>query len=661
MTDSPAMPTHTRAATRGRAGHVRVTGDGLLAAAVTKAVRAPDGDALPDLASSVSDAWREDWGEHRAWGRNRGVPWLPVRTELGIAVLGPLERTGVPGCLRCVETRRELAHEDPDGALAVRTAHRGPLSSTPSSLLTTLAAGTVAELVAAEAARLALGDEPRTAGALLRLDLRTLQTSRHRFLADPLCPDCAPPDDGEPIALRSRPKPAPDCYRLRPSIDPAELRARYVDSETGVLRELWYENAAGMALVHAPVRFPGTRQRLRTEFGFGRSRDFRTSETVAICEALERYGGIRQGARSRVLRARYRDIADRAIDVDAVGTHPPESYELADFRCRAFDPDREYGWVTGYSFARGGPVLVPERMAYYGSVERAGQEDPPFVLDSSNGAALGSCLEEAILHGLLEIVERDAFLLSWHARMPVPAIAPDSAADRTIPLLVAQIKHELGYRVTVHDTTLDHGIPSVWAMATRLDGDVSRPQVSCAGSAHPQPERAIVSALAELGPILADLVDRFPTRSEHVADLVRDSDHVQQLEDHVLLYSDSRVFDRFDFLADCRTGVPISEAFGAGTPRIAGADLTDDLLALVSRLRDSGLDVVAVDQTTPEHRAAGLSCAKVFVPGALPMSFGHRYRRLHGLPRLREIPARLGYADRPLRDCEITTHPHPFP
>ncbi|MDT0303587.1 TOMM precursor leader peptide-binding protein [Streptomonospora wellingtoniae] len=660
MADSlPAASDRAADTARGPAGRVRVTGDGLLAA-VIGAVCAPAGGERPDLACFVSDAWREEWGERQDWGRHRGVPRLPVRTELGVAVIGPLERPGVPGCLRCADTRRELAREDPDGERTVRAAHREALSCTPSSLLTSLAAGTVADLVAAEAARLAAEEEPRTAGALLRLDLRTLQVGRHRFLPDPLCPDCSPPGDEEPVALCPRPKPAPDRYRLRPDLDPDELRARYVDSETGLLRGLWYDTAAGLQVVHAPLRLRGNHT-IRTEFGFGRSRDYRTSETVAICEALERFGGMRQGAPSRVVRARYRDVADRAIDVETLGMHPPESYGLPDFPLRPFDPDLEYGWVSGYSFGRAGPVLVPERVAYYGIPGREGQEDPLFVLDSSNGAALGSCLEEAILHGLLEIVERDAFLLSWHARMPVPAIDPESAADRTVPLLVAQLKHELGYRVSIYDTTLDHGIPSVWAMATRLDGDVSRPQACCAAGAHPQPERAMVNALAELGPILASLVGRFPGRTEHVESLVRDSDNVRMLGDHVLLYGDSRVYERFGFLAESHTDVPISEAFGADRPRIAGADLTDDLLALVARLRDSGLDVIAVDQTAPEHRAAGLSCAKVLVPGTLPMTFGHRFRRLHGLPRLREMPARLGYAHRPLLDSEISSHPHPFP
>ncbi|MDA2812300.1 TOMM precursor leader peptide-binding protein [Nocardiopsis sp. RSe5-2] len=647
---------------------VRVEGTGLLAAAVTGAVREPVAAEPPELAVSVSDCWRDD-EELRRWARDHAVPWLPVRTELGTVVVGPLERPGAGGCLRCAQERRHRASPDPEGTLAAFTAHRDTLAATPSTLLTPLAADTVAALVAAEAARAADGGLLRTAEAFLRVDLRTLEVSRHPFLPDPRCPDCAehsaapPGGPGEPVASRPRPKPDPHTYRLRPDLDPADLRARFVEPEAGLIRELQYGTTAGMALVRAPMRLRDRHRSKSTESGYGRTRDFRTSETVAICEALERYGGLRQGDRPEVVRATYHEVAERAVDVSAIGLHPPESYAQEGFGCTPFDPGREYGWVQGYSFARRGPVLVPERLAYYGTGGEPGR-DPMFVLESSNGGATGSCLEEAVLHGLLEVVERDAFLMTWYARLPVPRVDPYSAADRTIPMLVEQIRHEQGYAVSLYDTTLDHGVPSVWAMAVRLDGDESRPRLSCAAGAHLQPERAVLGALAELGPILDGLIGTYPGEAERVGEMVADPEQVQRMADHGLLYADSRVFDRLRFLTgtEPRPGVPIGASFGTPEwPPIAGADLTGDLLALAGRLLADGLDVVAVDQTTSEHRRAGLSCVKVLVPGMLPMTFGHAYRRIHGLPRLREVPYRLGYAPRPLDDADINPFPHPFP
>jgi ribosomal protein S12 methylthiotransferase accessory factor len=73
------------------------------------------------------------------------------------------------------------------------------------------------------------------------------------------------------------------------------------------------------------------------------------------------------------------------------------------------------------------------------------------------------------------------------------------------------------------------------------------------------------------------------------------------------------------------------------------------------------LDVVVVDQSTPELRRNGLHCVKVLMPGMLPMTFGYSFTRLAGLERALRVPSELGYTDRPLRPEELNAHPHPFP
>jgi ribosomal protein S12 methylthiotransferase accessory factor len=98
----------------------------------------------------------------------------------------------------------------------------------------------------------------------------------------------------------------------------------------------------------------------------------------------------------------------------------------------------------------------------------------------------------------------------------------------------------------------------------------------------------------------------------------------------------------------------------ASSPR-RSADLRDDLVDLLWRYLDNGLDVVVVDQTTPEHRGVGLACVKVIVPGMLPMTFGHHARRVVGLPRLYGVPYRLGYRSAPLTTADVNPHAHPFP
>ena len=53
-------------------------------------------------------------------------------------------------------------------------------------------------------------------------------------------------------------------------------------------------------------------------------------------------------------------------------------------------------------------------------------EDQHFCQADSNGSAAGNCLEEAILQGFMELVERDAVALWWYNRVQRPGVDLDS-------------------------------------------------------------------------------------------------------------------------------------------------------------------------------------------------------------------------------------------
>jgi ribosomal protein S12 methylthiotransferase accessory factor len=623
------------------------------------------GDAAPGdgVLITASDAWDcQGFEDIQRLCAAQRVAWLPVRTELGRAVVGPLYIPGEPGCVRCAELRRDVADEH-SGARGELRQKYPRLAGQPSPWLTAAAARTVAALTADEVT----GPDPRsgrTRCALLYLALDSLAVSTHRFLPDPTCSACgAFPDDNPEaarITLRPRPKPAPDAYRVRAldASDIAGLRATYVDGQTGLIQSTQTLASGGLAVAVAALR---TRHQPRAELGWGRTSHYRRSEVVAVLEALERHGGMAPGGRRTVVRASLAEVRDRALDPRRLGLYPPERFAEPGFSYQPFDDDRTCGWVWGYSFGRQEPILVPQGYAYY-STHFTDPDDPLFAFETSNGCALGNCLEEAILFGLLELAERDAFLTTWYARLPVPRIDLSSARDRSIPLLARAIEAETGYQVAVFDTTMEHGIPSVWAMAV-CPPAAQQPALACAAGAHLDPELAASRALCELGPLLTDLINRYPGITPRCRALVGDPSKVVTMDDHCVLYADADAATRLGFL----TAAGTSRSFADIQARheIAGAfrhaDLTDDLAEVMRRLGRHGLDVIVVNQTTPEHVAGGFCCVKTIVPGLLPITFGHHNRRIHGLPRLLEMPLLLGYGDRALRPDEINPHPHPFP
>ncbi|GAA2800786.1 TOMM precursor leader peptide-binding protein [Kitasatospora paracochleata] len=612
-----------------------VIGDGLLAAAVA---RRP-----PEVLVVARDGWDTgDWAAAHDLGR----PWLPVWTELGRVVVGPLVRPGEPGCVWCLQKWRSSAPRREQWTGELRGHDR--IAAEPSHWLSDFAAETVRELVHAGAAE----------DCCWFLDLRDLSLARHAFLPDPLCQVCgALPDDTAAraeLTLRSRPKPRAGASRIG-DLSESRLTALYVDAETGVVAPPTGLSGSLFPLAEAVLAEYG----YRGEAGFGRTSDFAACRATAVAEAMERLGGQWAWGKRTTVRGSYAELAKDALDPRSLGLFPPERYQQPDCTYQPFTEDAVTDWVWAYSFREARPVLVPETYAYYRTDWRPGAEpDKPFTFEISNGCALGGCLEEAILHGILEVVERDAFLMTWYARLPLPEVDLARAPDPRVGLVVERIERA-GYRVRAFDMTLAEGIPAFWVLAQDTTGDTTRPKVLCTSGSALDPVSGVLTALRELAPIVEQEVRRYPAEAERARKMAADPDLVRVMSDHALCSATQEAFDRFDFLLSGNRVVGWEEL--GRRPWPLHTDLRDDLTEAVGRMLAGGMDVVVVDQTSPLHEAAGLHCVKVIAPGALPMTFGQQNRRTTGLPRLLTVPHRLGHAPHPLTEADLNPHPHPFP
>ena len=126
-----------------------------------------------------------------------------------------------------------------------------------------------------------------------------------------------------------------------------------------------------------------------------------------------------------------------------------------------------------------------------------------------------------------------------------------------------------------------------------------------------------------------------------------------------MLYSLKEAEERLNFLLQNER--PILSFKEAYNPRARHKDLTDELNVFLQIFRELDLEVIVVDQTTPETLRNGLHCVKVHIPGMLPMTFGQHLVRLTGLERVLRIPAELGYTKEQLNQEQLNGHPHPFP
>lgn len=617
------------------------------------------------LLVSAADAWNpEEQRALNAYSLRTRIPWLGVFVEFGRAILGPYVLAGCPGCATCAEMRRTTAQDDATvfAGIRERLAISERRASAEVSWLTAFASQALANLVAGEIqSSLTAPESMQTRNALVYVDLGTLKVRRHQFLPESRCPDCGSlPEDAAELAgisLRSRPKIHPYTYRAQTLREKKEqLLEQYIDIETGLTQRVVKDAQHLFANYAIHMNVPG---RERREVGYGRAFAYEQALVSAIAEALERYAGMRPMGKRTVVRASRSELGDEALDPRLLGLPSEEQYSLPGFPYMRYSDDLVCNWVWGYSFLRQRPILVPESYAYYGL--HLWSKEAAFVYEISNGCALGGSREEAILHGMIEIAERDAFLMAWYARLPMPRIDPRSARDPQAGLMIERLHYLTGYNVHAFNITLEHGIPCFWVMGVDEQQRPDTPRVVCAAGAHLHPEKALVNALQELAPIIEQTRARYAGELPRIREMLSDSSKVTQMQDHSLLYSLPEAFERLAFLYDSPRRQTFEQAFGSFYRTTPHTDLLDDLTDVMTRYLSSGIDIIVVDQTAPEHTAGGFRCVKVIMPGMLPMTFGYHARRTTGFERLYQLPQKLGYYPRALTDADLNPYPHPFP
>lgn len=567
------------------------------------------------------------------------------------AVVGPAKSIGMPGCPQCLARRWQAVR--PGFLRDALELGEGTSATGNPPWRAAFAVDALAGLVVT-AAR-----QPRPAQHpwVWLLDLETLLVSRFPLVPDGECPSCAtrPADtaDAARVALDPTPKPAPDVFRLRP-LDAYDLApAAFANPVTGMLGPSVLPDLTSTSTSSADGAFttrPGTR--LRGCHWGGRTGSYAMSTRAGLVEGLERYAGMRARAKRTVVGASLDELGDMAVDPRATGMHA-EALHATEPDTPGFAPDRPVNWVWGWSLSEDRPILVPEAMAYHhvpGGTRRR------FVRESSNGSASGGCLVEAVYHGLMETVERDAFQLAWFGRARLPEIDP-STSTRPETRAMADRLAMYGYQARFFDTRITFPVSVVTAVAERADDGPGLPRFGAGASL--DPEAALAAALREVITDPVGLHRRTDAPDLRLRSMAHGLGEAGALHDEPPLYGIPEADLCTDFLVRCPddTGrIPLA-SLGVGPATLRPtADLRVDVEACVAAAKARGFDVVVVDQTAPEQRDLGLRTVKVMVPGLIPSDLGRSPRSTPLVPHIRTAMCEAGF-----RRDDLAPGAHPSP
>ena len=561
-------------------------------------------------------------------------PLLLVRMTSDRTWVGPtVSRSAGAACVACLQERLKL------NLAAAALAHRG---------------GAADEEIEVVPLRRPLSDDAfaRTARAIVVFGRGVSSTivvvesdagtSRHAVPRLPQCGACGDPERREPgAAIRLVPRARTrrgGAYRHVALARTLETYSPVVSPLTGVVRRirkvpvngsrgLIHVYTASHAVSAAPPSLRAVRDDLRDHAG-GKGRTDPDARVSALCESLERFSSVHRGT-ERTRSARRSDLGELAIPPDALLLFSSSQFEgrvawnqrqSGHFQ-QIPDPyrDEPIEWSEVRSLTTGELRWIPSAYLFTGFRG----EGTRFCKADSNGLAGGNCLEEAILQGCLELIERDAVAIWWYNQLRRPGVDLDRVEDPWVHD-VRDYYGSLGRTLWALDLTHDLGIPCFAALSARSVGASEEPIFGF--GAHLDASIALSRAITEVNQMLPTVLRSGAERRRQL---------LPDFAEAIAWWEHARLDEHPHLLPDPEW--PPVDPHAYEVPRTA--NLLDDVQYCIDRARAGGLDVLVHDLTRPD---VGYPVAKVLVPG-----LRHFWRRL-GPGRLYDAPVALGWLDTPI-------------
>ncbi len=609
--------------------------------------------ANPTLRVVVTDHYLDPaLAEFNQQARDTGVPWLLIRPAGPSWWVGPLFEPATTGCWECLAERMRT-NRQLETYLAHRTntpePFRLPLAATDASTMAALqwAATQIAHLVVAPA-------RSRLSGRLLTVAFTTLGIEEHVLTRRPQCRVCGDPSLAQPApGIQLRDQHAhhrmDGGYRVR---TPAETLAHYqhhISPITGVIQWLGdttdgdtsglvYSYAAGHNFAMIQDDMYWLQRNLRSSTG-GKGMTDIQARVSAIGEAIERYSGVYRGDEpSRIASAR--ELGDQAVDMRQCVQFSDAQFagrdawnartDVGRFHMvpRPFDDAQPIAWSALWSLTDERVKYVPSSYCYFGHPEA---RQFFFCTSDGNGNAAGNTLEEAILQGFFELVERDSTAIWWYNRIPRPAV---DLASFDVPYIAALQAHyqTLNRSLWVLDITADLGITTFVAVSRREDGPTE--DILLGLGCHLDPQIALLRALTELNQFLPAVSKRLPDG--------RTRYNFPEGE-AITWWTQARLAEQPYLAPD--PNQPMRTV--ADYPSRASDNIADTLVTCLSIVKEAGLELLVLDQTRPD---IGMPVCRVVVPG-----LRHFWRRL-GPGRLYDVPVNLGWRTNPVAEDDLNPY-----
>ena len=222
------------------------------------------------------------------------------------------------------------------------------------------------------------------------------------------------------------------------------------------------------------------------------------AEASAVMELAERFSFFSFAKNSKnFFTDTYTNVKDKAIPFEMIAQSVHDETDDLPLSRKIFE-SLPLKWTWGYNLTLEKEVLIPF--------------DWFFAINEFNGPSAGNCVEEALIQGICEIVERHTSSLISQNKLKVAAIRPESVTDPVV-IEMFQKYQNAGVKLYLSDFSLDTGIPTVGALAYDPVTFPALSEIVWTAGTTPNPQKALSRAMTEVAQLAGD----FNTESNYVA------------------------------------------------------------------------------------------------------------------------------------------------
>ncbi len=377
--------------------------------------------------------------------------------------------------------------------------------------------------------------------------------------------------------------------------------------------------------------------------------DFEEAISKAVGEFLERYPLTLYKEKDLLIGsvANLKKRGKRFIRLDLLDQFLP--WQKEKFPKLGFDENSMFRWTEGKSLMTDQRTFIPAQLVFWNY--RFMEGEPVLQQPITNGAGGMFTRTEAILSGLYELIQRDAFFIYWFNRIAPSQVDADSLEHQESRRILAMCQR-YGLEAHILNITSDFGIPTFATVL--LDRGGIGPAVTLGGGCGQDPEQAIARSLTEAIGVRHWLRERMFHKTFHLPEKRAPFSDAFSQDERLIYWGNQGMQETIQFFLKGQKK-SLRKMFPDVLKKMTSKQEFSSLKEIFAR-KGKQYEIFCYEVRHEILDALGYSSVKLVVPALIPLYFTESQAPL-GKNRIREACRILGYTP----SEQPNPLPHPFP